>query len=45
VLGIVSMNDLVRVAGPKKPVRDSDVADVLRNICEHHHPLPTIAAA
>jgi CBS domain-containing protein len=45
VLGIVSMNDLVLAAGPKKGVRDTDIADVLRSICQHHHPLPTIAAA
>jgi CBS domain-containing protein len=45
VVGIISLNDLVLAAGPRKPVRDSDVTDALRAICEHHHPAPHIAAA
>jgi CBS domain-containing protein len=45
VLGIVSMNDILLAAGPKKPVRDAEVVDTLRAICAHHHPAPHIAAA
>lgn len=45
VVGIVSMNDLVRAAGPRRPVREADVVGALRAICSHHHPSPHVAAA
>jgi CBS domain-containing protein len=45
VLGIVSMNDLVLAAGPKKGVRDAQVVSAMQGICAHHHPAPHIAAA
>lgn len=45
VLGIVSMNDLVLAAGPRKPLRDAVVVDTLRTISAHHHPVPHISAA
>jgi CBS domain-containing protein len=45
VLGIVSMNDLLLAAGPKKAVRSDEVVDTLQSICAHHHPLPRIVAA
>jgi CBS domain-containing protein len=45
VMGVISMNDILLAAGPRKPVRDADVADTLRTICAHHHPAPHIAAA
>jgi CBS domain-containing protein len=45
VLGIVSMNDIVRAAGERKAVRGAAVIDTLQSICEHHHPQPRIAAA
>lgn len=45
VLGIVSLNDIALAAGARKPVRDAEVVSVLRAICSHHHPTPTIAAA
>ena len=45
VMGIVSMNDIVRAAGPRKPVRDGEVVSTLQAICAHHHPAPRIAAA
>jgi CBS domain-containing protein len=45
IMGIVSMNDIVLVAGPRKPVRDADVVSTLQTICAHHHPSPHIAAA
>ncbi|MGH9258020.1 MAG: CBS domain-containing protein [Vicinamibacterales bacterium] len=45
VLGVVSMNDIVLAAGPRKPIRNDEVVDTLHSICEHHHPTPHIAAA
>ena len=45
VMGIVSMNDILLASGPKKAIRDGDVADVFRAICAHHHPTAHIAAA
>lgn len=45
VLGIVSMNDIVRAAGERKAVHGSTVINTLQSICEHHHPAPRIAAA
>jgi CBS domain-containing protein len=45
IMGIVSMNDIVLAAGPRKPVRDADVVNTLQAICAHHHPSSEIAAA
>ena len=45
VLGIVSMNDLLLAAGPRKAVRHSEVVEALQAICAHHHPTPHIVAA
>ena len=45
VLGIVSLNDIVLAAGPRRGVRDADVVAVLQGICSHHHPSPHVAAA
>ena len=45
VMGIVSMNDIVLAAGPRKPVRETDVVNTLQAICAHHHPSPHVAAA
>lgn len=45
VLGIVSMNDIVRVAGPRKPPHVADVVETLQSICAHHRPALRIAAA
>jgi CBS domain-containing protein len=44
VMGIVSVNDIVRAAGAGKPVHDADVVNALQAICAHH-PSPHIAAA
>lgn len=44
VLGIVSMNDLLLAAGPRKPVRDSEIVDTFQAICGHHHPTPHVTA-
>ena len=45
IMGIVSMNDVVRASGPRKPVREADVMSTLQAICAHHHPTAHIAAA
>jgi CBS domain-containing protein len=45
VLGIVSMNDLLRAAGPRKGLRSDEVADVLKAICAHHEPAPHLVTA
>jgi CBS domain-containing protein len=45
VLGIVSMNDIVRVAGARKAVRGAEVVETLQSICAHHQPALRIAAA
>lgn len=45
VMGVISMNDIVRAAGARKPVRDAAVIDTLQSICAHRHPAPHIAAA
>lgn len=45
VLGVVSMNDIVLAAGPRKGVRDAEVLAALQAICGHHHPAAHVAAA
>jgi predicted transcriptional regulator len=46
VLGIVSMNDIVRAAGrTKKSVHAAEVIDTLQSIGAHHQPALHIAAA
>jgi CBS domain-containing protein len=45
VMGVVSMNDILLAAGPRKDIKDADVADTFRAICEHHHPTPHVTAA
>ena len=45
VLGIVSMNDVVLAAGPRKALRSDEVVDTFQGICAHHHPAPHVAAA
>jgi CBS domain-containing protein len=45
VAGIVSMNDLVLAAGPRKAIRNEAVVDTLQSICAHHHPVPHVTAA
>ena len=45
LMGIVSMNDIVLAAGPRRPVREADVVSTLRAICAHHRPTPRVAAA
>jgi CBS domain-containing protein len=45
VLGILSMNDILLAAGPRKAVSYEDVVQVLQAICGHHHPAPHVVAA
>jgi CBS domain-containing protein len=45
IMGIVSMNDIVLAAGPRRPVREADVVGTLQAICAHHHPTPHVSAA
>ena len=45
ILGVVSMNDIVLAAGPRKGVREGDVIATLQAICSHHRPIPHIATA
>ena len=45
VRGILSMNDIVRVADAGTGVRSEDVVQTLQAICAHHHPAPHIVAA
>lgn len=45
VMGVISMNDILLVAGPKKAVANQDVVETLQSICAHHKPVPHIAAA
>jgi CBS domain-containing protein len=42
VVGIVSMNDILLAAGPRKAVRNDDVVDTFQSICAHHHPTPHV---
>ena len=42
VLGILSIDDVVRAAGPRKLVTSDEVLDTLQAIYAHHHPLPEV---
>ena len=44
VIGMVSLNDLVLAAGPRKAVQGVEVVDTLKAICSHHHPTHVEAA-
>lgn len=45
VVGIVSMNDILMAAGPRRAVRNDEVVDTFQSICAHHHPTPHVTAA
>lgn len=45
LVGIVSMNDILLTAGPRKPVRSDEVVEVLQAVCAHHQPLVHVGAA
>jgi CBS domain-containing protein len=45
VMGVLSMNDILRVAGAGRDVSEEDVVATLQAICAHHHPTPHVIAA
>ncbi len=45
VMGILSINDILRVAGEGRGVSDEDVVATLQAICAHHHPTPPVVSA
>ena len=45
VLGIISMNDILLVAGAQEPVSDAEVVDSLQAICASHHPVRHVTVA
>ena len=45
VMGILSINDILRVAGEGRGVSDEDVVATLQAICAHHHPTPHAVSA
>ena len=45
VLGILSMNDILRAAGNDKAVGTGDVVTTLKAICGSHHPVRHVVAA
>jgi CBS domain-containing protein len=45
VLGVLSINDIVRAAGSDKAVRAEDVVQTLQAICAHHRPAAHVVAA
>lgn len=44
VLGMISIDDIVRVAGGRAKVRPGEVVDTLRTLAAQHHPVPRVAA-
>ena len=38
-------SDLLIAAGPRKPIRDTEVVDTLQTICAHHAPMPHVVAS
>lgn len=45
VMGILSMNDILRAAGAGKGVANGEIVETLQAICAHHHPAPHVVAA
>ena len=45
VVGMVSMNDILLAAGPRKAVRNDEVVETFQAICAQHHPTPHVTAA
>ena len=44
-IGMVSIDDIVRASGPRKPVRDADVVSAMQAICAPHRAGRRTAAA
>jgi CBS domain-containing protein len=45
VIGILSMNDVLRAAAAGKAIANDDIVETLQAICAHHHPAPHVVAA
>jgi CBS domain-containing protein len=45
LLGILSMNDIVRAAGAGKDVPSEEIVATLQAICGRHHQAPHVVAA
>lgn len=45
VLGVLSINDILRATGVDKGVRSDEVIRTLQAICARHHPAPHVVAA
>ena len=45
VMGVLSMNDVLRAAAAGKDVANDDIVETLQAICAHHHPVPHVVAA
>jgi CBS domain-containing protein len=45
VLGILSLDDIVNVAGPQKPLSSDAVIETMQAISGHHHPAPHVVVA
>jgi CBS domain-containing protein len=45
IVGVISMNDIVLAAGPKKAVRNDQVIDAMKAICAHSRPSPRVTPA
>ena len=43
-LGIVSIDDLVRVAGPRRPLRYEELIDTMRAVTSRHRPVAHVTA-
>jgi CBS domain-containing protein len=45
VMGILSMNDILRASAKGKGPATDDIVETLQAICAHHHPAPHVVAA
>jgi CBS domain-containing protein len=45
VMGILSMNDVLRAAAAGKGAANDVIVETLQAICAHHHPAPHVVAA
>lgn len=45
VAGMISMNDILLAAGPRRGVRGDEVLETFQAICARHHPTPHVTAA
>lgn len=44
VVGVISMNDVARSAGPRQPVRSERVVETLQAVCAPRHAVPHVVA-